>query len=75
MAFGTGSSVRPNFSRQTLVFQRRPSTVATTGVRPQAKRAGGALSSGTGAKVQPPLPGMRKSVVVNSVIVDRACGT
>ena len=57
IAFGTASSVRPDFSRQTLVFHRCPSTVATTGVRPHASRADGAHSSGTGAKVQPPLPG------------------
>ena len=53
---GTGSSVRPDWLRQTLVRHSTPSTEAITGVRPHPSVAGGASCAGTGAKVQPPLP-------------------
>src|SRR5215207_3190329 len=69
-AFGTGRSVRPDFSRQTEVRHRCPSTVAMTDVRPHACCAGGAWRSGTVANVQPPLPGTRKSLDVNSVVIE-----
>lgn len=62
IAFGTASRVRPDFSRQTLVFQVAPSTVAITGMRPQAPAVTGANSSGTGANTQPPGSWMRKRV-------------
>src|SRR5688572_11680366 len=67
--FGTGSSTRPLFSRHTLVFHRRPSTEATTGIRPQASDFDGAYRARTVTKVHPPLPGMRQRAAVNLVVM------
>ena len=64
---GTASRVRPSFPRQTLVFQDCPSTVARTGVRPQACVGGGACFAGMDAKTQPPFPGYRNSFDLNRV--------
>ena len=63
--FGTGSSVPCARSRQTLVAQARPSTVAFTGVRPHACVAGGACPSGMRANIHPPGPGYRHSFARN----------
>jgi dCTP diphosphatase len=52
-------------SRQTLVAHDRPSTVAFTGVRPQACVAGGARPSGMRANIHPPGPGYRHSAARN----------
>ena len=49
--------VRNDVSRHTLVRHVVPSTVASTGVRPQPSVTGGAKRSGTVVNVQPPLPG------------------
>lgn len=53
--FGTASNERSDFvSRQMLVAQVASSTVAVTGVRPQGRVDGGAITFGTIAKCQPP---------------------
>ena len=58
--FGTAKRLRPSLARQTL--QDWPSTVARTGVRPQACVARGACRVGMGANTQPPFPGTRNNV-------------
>jgi hypothetical protein len=49
---GTGRSHPADLSRQTLVSQVCPSTVVTTGTRPNGPATDGACSSGTGANTQ-----------------------
>jgi hypothetical protein len=44
-------------------FQETPPTTAQTGVRPHGRVTGGASLFGIGAKVHPPLPGYRTSVL------------
>jgi hypothetical protein len=71
--FGIAKSVRPFLLRHTLVFHVCPSTVARTGVRPQAWVIGGACLAGTGANTHPPFPGTRNSFALNRTV--RGVGT
>lgn len=66
---GTGRKPSPVLARQTLVSHSIPSIEAWTGVRAQARVMGGVNFLGTLTYVHPPLPGMRRSVVLKRRVV------
>ena len=65
MRLGIGRKPSPVFARQMLVSHSTPSMLARTGVRAQARVIGGAIFFGIVTYVQPPLPRMRRSWVLN----------